>query len=122
MYEIKDTIEEVYRLPFESGYKLVNEAANKSIVNSHYECGNKTVDLIQYTKLFAENMMANTENSTVCEIEVNGDVGFMLYHQSKNSDNISIITWVRDGYVFEIMGTGIDGEELLKLAEIIEIE
>ncbi len=122
MYDIKDTIEEVYRLPFESGYKLVNEAANKSIVNSHYECGNKTVDLIQYTKLFAENMMANTENSTVCEIEVNGDVGFMLYHQSKNSDNISIITWVRDGYVFEIMGTGIDGEELLKLAEIIEIE
>ena len=121
MYDIKDTIEEVYRLPVESGYELVNEAAYKSVVNSQYKCGNKTVNLIQYTKLLAENIMSNTENSTVCEIEVNGEVGFILYHQSKNSDNISNITWIRDGYVFEIMGTGVDGEELLKLAAIIEI-
>ena len=102
MYDIKDTIEEVYRLPVESGYELVNEAAYKSVVNSQYKCGNKTVNLIQYTKLLAENIMSNTENSTVCEIEVNGEVGFILYHQSKNSDNISNITWIRDGYVFEI--------------------
>ncbi len=121
MYDIKDTIEEVYRLPVESGYELVNEAAYKSVVNSQYKCGNKTVNLIQYTKLLAENIMSDTENSTVCEIEVNGEVGFILYHQSKNSDNISNITWIRDGYVFEIMGTGVDGEELLKLAAIIEI-
>ena len=61
MYDIKDTIEEVYRLPVESGYELVNDAADKSVVNSQYKCGNKTVNFIQYTKSFAENLMVNTD-------------------------------------------------------------
>ncbi len=122
MYDIKDTIEEVYRLPVESGYELFNEVVDKSLVNSQYKCGNKTVNFVQYTKLFAENIITNTENSTVSEVEVNGGVGFILYHQGKYSDNTASITWIQNGYVFEIMGAGDDSEELLRLAEIIEIE
>ncbi len=122
MYDIKDTIEEVYRLPVESGYECVDEILNKDVGISRYECGDKSVNFIQYTKLLAENMMANTENSTVSEIEVNGGVGFILYHQSKYSDNTASITWIQNGYVFEIMGSDDDSEELLRLAEIIEIE
>ncbi len=122
MYDIKDTIEEVYRLPVESGYELVNEAADKSVVNSQYKCGNKTVNFIQYTKSFAENLMVNTENSTVSEIKVNGEVGFILAHMSADSSIIKTITWIQNGYMFEITGADDDSEELLRLAEIIEIE
>ncbi len=122
MYDIKDTIEEVYRLPVESGYELVNEAADKSVVNSQYKCGNKTVNFIQYTKSFAENLMVNTENSTVSEIKVNGEVGFILAYMSADSSIIKTITWIQNGYMFEITGADDDSEELLRLAEIIEIE
>lgn len=122
MYDIKDTIEEVYRLPVESGYELVNEAADKSVVNSQYKCGNKTVNFIQYTKSFAENLMVNTKNSTVSEIKVNGEVGFILAHMSADSSIIKTITWIQNGYMFEITGADDDSEELLRLAEIIEIE
>lgn len=122
MYDIKDTIEEVYRLPVESGYECVHEISDEDVVISRYECGDKSVNFLQYTKLLAENMMANTENSTISEIEVNGGVGFILYHQNKYSDNTASITWIQNGYVFEIMGADDDSEELLRLAEIIEIE
>ena len=122
MYDIKDTIEEVYRLPVESGYELFNEAADKSVVNSQYKCGNKTVNFIQYTKSFAENLMVNTENSTVSEIKVNGEVGFILAHMSADSSIIKTITWIQNGYMFEITRADDDSEELLRLAEIIEIE
>lgn len=122
VYDIKDTIEEVYRLPVESGYELVNDAADKSVVNSQYKCGNKTVNFIQYTKSFAENLMVNTENSTVSEIKVNGEVGFILAHMSADSSIIKTITWIQNGYMFEITGADDDSEELLRLAEIIEIE
>ena len=122
MYDIKDTIEEVYRLPVESGYECVDEILDKWVVSSRYKLGDKTVNFVQYTKSFAENLMVNTENSTVSEIKVNGEVGFILYHQNKYSDNTASITWIQNGYVFEIMGADDDSEELLRLAEIIEIE
>ncbi len=91
-------------------------------MSSRYKLGDKTVNFVQYTKSFAENLMVNTENSTVSEIKVNGEVGFILYHQNKYSDNTASITWIQNGYVFEIMGADDDSEELLRLAEIIEIE
>lgn len=122
MYDIKDTIEEVYRLPVESGYKCINKLLDEIVVNSHYECGDKSIDFVQYTKLFAENMMVNTENAIVYESEINGEAGFILSCLRNNSSNITIITWLQDGYVFEITGTDIDSEELLKLAELVEIE
>ena len=122
MYDIKDTIEEVYRLPVESGYECVDEISNEWVVSSRYKFGDRMINFIQYTKSFTENLMVNTENSTICEIEVNGGVGFILYHQSKYSDNSASITWIQNGYVFEIMGADDDSEELLRLAEIIGIE
>jgi hypothetical protein len=122
MYDIKDTIEEVYRLPVESGYECVDEISNEWVVSSRYKFGDRMINFIQYTKSFTENLMVNAENSTICEIEVNGGVGFILYHQSKYSDNSASITWIQNGYVFEIMGADDDSEELLRLAEIIGIE
>ncbi len=122
MYDIKDTIEEVYRLPEGSGYELVNETADDEIVNSKYKCGDKTITLSQYAKTFALNLMTNTENSEVYEVEVNGEVGFVLTHRSNNFDNLIAITWIHNGYVFEIAGAVVDKEELLRLAELVEIK
>lgn len=121
MYNIKDTIEEVYRLPLESGYELINEVVNNRVVNSQYECGDKSITFAQYTKAFATNLIENTENSCIGEIDVNGNVGFILSHRSNNADSYLAITWVDNGYLFEITGTFVDADELLMLAELIEI-
>ena len=39
VYDIKDTIEEVYRLPEDSGYKLISEVMDSTVNNFVYEIG-----------------------------------------------------------------------------------
>ena len=121
MYDIKDTIEEVYRLPVESGYELVNEITNNMVNNFVYEYNDRKVSISQYTKLFVENIMINTENSDIYEIEINGGAGFVLTHHNKNAEDTYIITWIQDGYVFEMNGVNIEKNELIKLAELVEL-
>lgn len=122
MYDIKDTIEEVYRLPEGCGYEFVGETADNEVVNTQYECGNKNIYLEQYTKLFAISLMTNTENSEIKEIKVNGEAGFILVHHINNSDIITSVTWVQNGYLFVITGISVEKDELLRLAELVEIK
>lgn len=119
MYDIKDTIEEVYRLPVESGYECVDEILHNMVVNSQYKCGDTTVNFIQNTRLFAESYIMNTENSDVYEVEINGSVGFVMTHHIENNADFCDILWIYDGYLFELCGTGIESEKLIELAEFI---
>lgn len=117
MYTIKDSIEEVYRLPVESGYELVyDDVPNNVGWSSSYSNGDYTINLIQLTSGFAGKFMVNTENSELTEVTVDGDAGFVLVHHRSDGTTGKILTWIHDGYVFQIMGeTEIDMVELAKL-------
>lgn len=120
MYTVKDTIEEVYRLPAESGYELTYSVTDSEAITSEYENGDKRLTLYQFAKNFAGNLMANTENSEVYEVSVNGEAGFIVVHHSEYADDAASITWIHKGYVFTIMGASRD--ELIGLAEMIVLE
>lgn len=122
VYDIKDTIEEIYRLPKDSGYKLVSEVMDSTVNNFVYECNNMNVVLSQYTVFYVESMMVNTENSDISEIDINGDTGFVLTHREENSKNDILVMWIHDGYVLEIGGRGADKNELIRLAEMVQKE
>lgn len=123
MYDIKDTIEEVYRLPAESGFESINEIITDNyFIVSEYINGDIRINLIQNTKIFAENYIMNTENSDIYEVEVNGSVGFVMTHHIENNADFCDILWIYDGYLFELCGTGIESEKLIELAEIIVSE
>lgn len=118
VYDIKDTIEEVYLLPKGCGYEMVNEINDDFIRITEYESDEKKLVLSQYSKTFASDLMANTENSVIEEVEVNDGMGYILSHQGDKAESTVEICWVYDEYVFEIIGN-IDKDELIRLAESI---
>ena len=119
MYTIKETIEEIYRLPSERGFELTYETYDSEVINSEYEYENQMVVLTQYAKIFAENLYANTENSEVYEVEVDGNPGFILVHHRSDGVVGSILTWIHDGYVFDLSVWPEDDINLIELAEMI---
>lgn len=122
MYDIKDSIKEIYCLPPESGFELVNEITDSEIIISEYVCGNKELTFVQSAKAFAENIMINTENSEVCEATVNGNAGFIMIHHSDDEENGTSIAWIQDGYLFHIICVSFEKEELIKLAESVIVK
>lgn len=122
MYAIKDTIEETYRLPTESGCVFIDEITDSEAIISEYEYGDGNVTLVQSAKGFSENMMINTENAEVYEVSVKDGSGFVLIRRKGNGENITSITWVSNEYLFDIVGVSLEKEELIELAESVVTE
>lgn len=115
MYTIKDSIEEVYRLPDESGYELVYDVPDDTVRSAGYSNGDYAITFVQIAGAVAKKFMVNTENSEVYEVTVDGEAGFILVHHRSDGTTGKILTWIHDGYVFQIMGeTEIDMVELAK--------
>ena len=122
MYDIKETIEETYRLPTQNGCEFVSEITDSGMIISEYVCGNKNLTFVQSAKAFSENFMINTESSEVCEVTVNGNAGFIMIHHSDDEGDGTSIAWIQDGYVFHIICVSLEKEELIKLAESVIVE
>ncbi len=118
-YGIKDTIEEQYWLPPETGYELVDERTEEHSVQLDYYHNGAQVS-------FSQSVNSN----------MGVDVGFDIYKVSvKDSDiayicryddgedNLTSISWVYDGYEFDInfFDYNITDEELIGLAESIVV-
>lgn len=120
MYDIKETIEEIYRLPVDSGYELVYDVPSDVNWLSEYDNGKNRISLGQFTKSFAENFMANTENSELYEVTVDGEAGFLLLHHRSDGEDGAMLTWVHNGYLFEMAGD--TDVNIVTLAELLSAE
>lgn len=123
MYTIKDTIEEIYRLPPESGCEYVTETGNSTAFLQEYQMNGKQVLFLQRSRDYVNDSIGvNTEFADVYEAKVNGNDGFIVSRHVEDSDERNtFIIWVENGYVLQISTIGLSNEELVKLAEFIEI-
>ncbi|MCM1055269.1 MAG: DUF4367 domain-containing protein [Bacteroides sp.] len=121
MYDIKETIDEAYGLPIENGYELVYEITDSQIIISEYKYKDKKLTLVQYAGEFAETSMLNTENSEVSEITINNNAGFILVNTLDSTENGITITWIQDGYLFDIIGTSFEKEEVIEIAKSVAV-
>ena len=119
MYDMKDSIEEIYCLPSESGFELVNEIIDSDVIMLEYRNEDELVTFAQFDGFFAENIMVNTENSDVIEVNVNYNCGFICVRHRETYD-ASFIIWEMDGYLFQI-SFNTSNDELIELAESVVV-
>lgn len=121
LYEIKEEITEFYWLPPESGCEYVAETGNSTAFLQEYQMNGKQVLLLQRSGV-NDSIRVNTEFADVYEAKVNGNDGFIVSRHIEDSEERStFIIWVENGYVLQITTIGLSNEELVKLAEFIEI-
>ena len=120
LYDLKDAITELYCLPPEIGCEYIDDINDGEVAFYNYSLNNNTVGLIQYTKVFAvQSLRVNTENADVFGIKINGNDGFMVIQHYEGFDDSKTITWVMDGYIFQITSAAISNDDLMKLAESV---
>lgn len=120
MYKIKDTIEEVYWLPPESGCEFIDEESASDVVLTGYNFKDTQISLGQFAG--SEPIGLNTENAEVYEINVGENPGFICIRQREGLENATNITWLYDGYVFHITAVAFTEEELLELAKSVSLK
>ena len=119
-YELKDAIAELYWLPPESGCEYIDDMNDGEVAFYDYSLNNNAVKLAQYTRFFAEQaLVINTEHSDVFGVKINGNDGFMVIHHREGFEDSKTITWVMDGYIFQITSTTISNDALMELAESV---
>lgn len=124
LYEIKEEITEYYWLSPESGCEYVDETRTDTEAIQEYQMDGKQVLLTQRAGNLTQNSIGvNTEFADVCEVKVKDNYGFFVSRLVMGSDERStFIIWVENGYVFSLHTSGFIAEELVNLAEQIEIK
>ncbi|MBD5113983.1 MAG: DUF4367 domain-containing protein [Ruminococcaceae bacterium] len=124
LYEIKEEITEFYWLPSQSGCEYVSEIGDNEEVIQEYEMDGKQVLFVQHAGDYVNNSIGvNTEFADVYDVKVKDNDGFVVSRIVSDSDERStFIIWIENGYVFSIHTSGFSNDELVDLAEQIEVK
>lgn len=124
LYEIKEEITEFYWLPPESGCEYVDEMGDNQEVIQEYQMNGKQILFVQYSGNLLENSIeVNTEFADVYEVKVKDNNGFVVSRFVNGSvERSTFIIWIENGYVFAIHTEGFSADELVGMAEQIEIK
>ncbi|MCH5200186.1 MAG: DUF4367 domain-containing protein [Oscillospiraceae bacterium] len=122
-YQLKDSINELYWLPPESGCECVVEMIDDTSAVYNYEWNGNEIVFTQYTKFAAEHYLKlNTENANIYGVNVNGNNGFITTVYREKEDETKGIVWVMDGYIFSISIPSFGENRLVELAEMTVIK
>ena len=123
-YQLKDSINELYWLPPESGCECVSKAIDNEFAVYYYKLNDNDIVFTQYTKFAAEHYLKlNTENANIYGVNVNGNNGFIttVYREKEDKTN-RIVVWVMNGYFFSISCPLTEESGLIELAEKVVIK
>lgn len=117
-YDLKTSLDEQYWLPPESGFELADERIETYYIQLDYYYNGLPL-------FFAQNvnaiMSADTEFDNYEVTVANADIAYISRYDD-GEDAMIILSWVFDGYEFEIeVDYNIGDEELINLAESITL-
>lgn len=123
-YDLEDSITEIYMFAPKNGIECVSKIVENEIVISKYQLNGKSILLTQYSKDSIESgfLSANTEESKIHEVTVNGNDGFTVIRYRESEDEFSIAAWIKNGYVFSVSSKEFTDNELIELADWLIIE
>ncbi len=114
---LKTSLNETYKLSDECGYEKSYSEKSTYVINNIYYKNNVQIILTQRVVGHDGNLgHINTENSTVEEIYVNNNKGFIV-----SRDNYTGLWWQMDGYIFSIQGE-INKSTAIELAQMTVLE
>lgn len=109
-----DTLEKLYALSYvPEGYKLEDKSKTAEAYEQYFTKGESYIDFQQFTKK-SYSSASDSEFSAVKKIEKNG-VSYII----RTYEDMTMLVWEKDGYVFELTGFEKD-DEMFKIAASVK--